>query len=222
MITNNDDAPIYRDWLGMEVVAPVDVEEELEEFQDETIEVNVNSFGGEVEPAAQIYTMLRNAKKKVVVNIESSAYSAGTIVAMAGDTVRISPSAQMMIHKASSGAFGNSDDLQKGLNMLNATDRTIANVYATKTGKPAEDFLVLMGKETWLSPQDAVDLGLADEIMSFNAEPITNLAKPIVAYDKVQKIKNLVKENKKLKKQDSQLANDELKQRKLAIFYGKD
>jgi hypothetical protein len=58
--------------------------------------------------------------------------------------------------------------------------------------------------------------------MEFNAEPITNLAKPMIAYDNVQKIKSLVKENKKLKKQNSQFASEDLKQRKLAIFYGKD
>ena len=223
MITNNDDAPIYRDWLGMDVVAPNDISDALEDVPaGEEVDVDINSFGGEVEPAAQIYTMLRNLNNNVVVNIESSAYSAATIIAMAGDTVRISPSAQMMIHKASSGAIGNAEDLQKGLDMLNATDRTIANVYATKTGKPPEEFLNLMAKETWLSPNDAVDLGLADEIMEFNAEPITNSAKPMIAYNNVQKIKGLVEENKKLKKQNSQFASEDLKQRKLAIFYGKD
>lgn len=222
MITNNDDAPIYRDWLGMDVVSPQDVEDALQDYGEEDIDVNVNSFGGEVDPAAQIYTMLRNTKNKVIVNIESSAYSAGTIIAMAGDVVRISPSAQMMIHKASSGAMGNSDDLQKGAQMLDSTDKTIANVYATKTGKPIEDFLALMAKETWLSPQDAIDLGLADEIMEFNAEPVTNSSKPIIAYDKVQKIKGLVEENKELKqnKENSQ-PEDTLYQQKLAIFLDK-
>ena len=222
MITNNDDAPIYRDWLGMDVVSPQDVEDALQDYGEEDIDVNVNSFGGEVDPAAQIYTMLRNTKNKVIVNIESSAYSAGTIIVMAGDVVRISPSAQMMIHKASSGAMGNSDDLQKGAQMLDSTDKTIANVYATKTGKPIEDFLALMAKETWLSPQDAIDLGLADEIMEFNAEPITNSSKPIIAYDKVQKIKGLVEENKELKqnKENSQ-PEDTLYQQKLAIFLDK-
>lgn len=229
MITNNEDAPIYRDWLGMEVVAPMDVQNELEEIpddpdpeEDDPVIVDINSFGGEVEPAAQIYTMLRNSKNKVEVHIESSAYSAATIIAMAGDDVQISPSAQMMIHKVSSGAFGNSEDLQKGLNMLNSTDKTIANVYATKTGKKPEDFLELMGKETWLSPQDAVDLGLADEIMEFNAKPITNLAKPMIAYDKVQKIKNLVKENKQLKKNNKDSQLQDIRQKKLAIFLGKN
>lgn len=221
MITNNDDAPIYRDWLGMDVVSPSDVEDGLKSAGGKNVTVEINSLGGEVDAAAQIYTTLKDYVGTVTTQISSSAYSAGSIIAMAGDVVRISPAAQIMIHNASVGAEGDVHTMNKAVGMLESTNKTIANVYAEKTGKDVDYFLNLMDKETWMSPEDAKEIGLVDEIIDYSKATVTNSA-TLVPHMAMDKIKNLLSENKKLKnnQKDSQLdARDQLVQDKLAIFY---
>lgn len=222
MITNDDDAPIYRDWLGMDVVSPKDVTDNLPDDGSD-VDVEINSYGGEVDPAAEIYTALRSYKGNVTTKITSAAYSAASIIAMAGDVVQISPTAQLMIHESSGGAEGNKHAMQRAGNMMDATDKAIANSYAAKSGRPVEDFLDLMAEETWLPAQEAKDLGLVDEIMTFdepNAAPVTNSARPMLAHDKFERIKALITNQKQSTAPEP--SQNALLQRKLAIFYGKE
>ncbi|GEK28514.1 head maturation protease, ClpP-related [Furfurilactobacillus siliginis] len=218
MITNDDDAPFYRDWFGMTVVSPADILDALPRDGSD-IDVEIASDGGEVDPATEICTALRNYHGNVTVQIVANAYSAGTIIAMGADKVQMAPGAKMMIHNASSGAEGNFHDMEHASQMLQTTNKAIANMYAAKTGKPVQDFLDLMDQEKWLDADDAVELGLADEIQNF--EPVTNsIGGSKISHRAVQKIQDLVKENRKLKNaQNSQPSNHEqLVQAKLAIF----
>lgn len=225
MITNNDDAPIYRDWLGMAVVSPNDVISALPN-DNSAVTLEIASNGGEVDPATEIYTALHNYGGPVTANIVANAYSAGTIIAMGADKVQMSPGAKMMIHNASSGAEGNYHDMDKASGMLKATNEAIANMYAAKTGKPVQDFLDLMDQETWLTADDAIKLGLADEKADFSPEPVTNAIGSLMPHQVMSKIHNLINENQKLKQnsqEDSQLSkHQKLVNAKLAIFYGKD
>jgi ATP-dependent Clp protease protease subunit len=219
MIVNSDDAPIYRDYFGVDTTAPKDFADALDTAGNEDVEVAINSYGGEVPAAAEIFTKLKNYPGKVTTKIESSAYSAASVIAMAGDVVQISPVAQIMVHDASNGAEGNKHDMDKAAQMLSATDRSIANAYATKTGRPLDEFLALMDKETWITAQDAQALGMVDEIMDFNITPVTNAVGNLIPHNAIQKIKQLRAENNA---NNSQLpAHDELTQKKLAIFFGK-
>lgn len=221
MVTNDDDAPIYRDFLGMTVVSPQDVLDSLPD-DGSPVTLDIASNGGEVDPATEIYTALKNYSGDVTAQISANAYSAATIVAMGAGKVQISPGARMMIHNAASGAEGNYHDMDRASNMLQTVNQSIAAIYADKTGRPVDEFLGLMDKESWLSAQDAIDLGLVDEVMSF--EPVTNLAKPpLVNHHSITKIKDLISENQKLKNTTSQISEHEkLVQAKMAIFYGKD
>ena len=132
---------------------------------NDDVELHVASNGGDVFAASEIYTMLRNYKGNVTVNVEGLAASAASVVTMAGDKVRMSPTAQLMIHKAWSQPAGNSDDLEHEAQVLNGIDESIAMAYEAKTGMQQSDLLNLMAKETWLTAKDAVDKGFADEIM---------------------------------------------------------
>ncbi|ADG39901.1 ATP-dependent Clp protease proteolytic subunit [Leuconostoc kimchii IMSNU 11154] len=220
MITNDDDANIYRDWLGMSVTSPADVLSKLPDDGSD-LEIAINSGGGEVDAANEIYTGLRNYQGRVIIQVESSAYSAASIIAMAGDTVQISPVAQLMIHNASTYAGGNHNDLDKTSNALKSTDKAIAKAYAVKTGRPVDEFLAMMDKETWINADDAIELGLADEIMTFETEPVTNSISNVLPRKTINRIKDLVNENKELKnnKTDSQPSeHDKLVQAKLAIL----
>lgn len=216
-ITNDDDAPIYRDLFGLTVVSPADVIGSLPaDGSDVTLEITSN--GGEVDPATEICNALRSYQGNVTAKVMSNAYSAATIVAMGANKVQMAPGAKMMIHRASSDASGNVNDINKASGMLQTTDNAIADLYAAKTGKPTDNFIELMDSETWLTADQAIELGLADEKLDFDA-PIVNAAGPIISHHAVQLIKNLKDENEKLR---SQLPKqNDLLNKKLAIFYDK-
>lgn len=221
MITNNDDAEIYRDWLGMTVTSPADILDNLPNDGSD-VEIGINSGGGEVDAANEIYTALRNYQGKVTTQIESSAYSAASIIAMAGDTVQISPVAQLMIHNASTYVVGNHNELDKTSNALKSTDKAIAKAYSVKTGRPVDEFLDLMDKESWIGADDALELGLVDEVMTFNKEPITNSISTVLPQKVLNRVKKLIGENKELKNNatNSQPSeHDKLVQAKLAILH---
>lgn len=159
------------DKMGVnDYTSPKKVKAQLKDcaFSNDLI-VNVSSGGGDVFAASEIYTMLRDSGKKVTVNIQGLAASAASVISMAGDTVRISPTAQIMIHKSSSAHEGNADGMSHNANVLDGIDKSIAAAYAAKTGMKESDLLQMMSNETWLTAKDAVDKGFADEIM-FNDE----------------------------------------------------
>lgn len=93
------------------------------------------------------------------------AASAASVIAMAGDKVKIAPTAEMMIHTSSMLAHGDHRDMSKASDILKNTDKTIANAYRLKTGMSESELLKLMEEETWLTPQEALRKGLVDEIM---------------------------------------------------------
>ena len=135
--------------LGDLLTWPSKVKNILNSSEDEEVILNISSNGGDVFSASEIYTKLKNSNKNVVVNIEGIAASAASVIAMAGDTVNISPTAQLMIHKASSGGQGNADDFEHEAKVLNGVDQSITAAYELKTGMKQSDLLQLMSNETW-------------------------------------------------------------------------
>ena len=117
----------------------------------------VNSPGGNVFAAAEIYTMLRDYPGKVA--------SAASVVAMSGNPVQMSPTALIMIHDPSTIAMGNAKDMEKAITTLNEVKESIINAYAFKTGLTRNRISKLMSDETWLNAKKAVELGFADEIL---------------------------------------------------------
>ena len=128
----------------------------------------VNSPGGNVFAAAEIYTMLRDYPGNVTVRIASIAASAASVVAMAGNVVQMSPTALIMIHDPSTIAMGNAKDMEKAITTLNEVKESIINAYAYKTGLTRNRISKLMSDETWLNAKKAVELGFADEILFEN------------------------------------------------------
>ena len=128
----------------------------------------VNSPGGNVFAAAEIYTMLRDYPGNVTVRIASIAASAASVVAMAGNLVQISPTGMLMVHDPSTIAMGNARDMEKAITTLNEVKESIINAYAFKTGLSRNRISKLMSDETWLNAKKAVELGFADEILFEN------------------------------------------------------
>ena len=166
LITNNQQEAY--DWFGLEAVSAKSISDALPE-DGEDIVLEVNSNGGLVTVGSDIYTMLKQYPGNVTAEVTGMAASAASVAIMAADTVVISPTAQMMIHKALLGCVsGNSDDLDKASNALKASDQGIVNAYVAKTGKSEDEVMELMRNETYMSAQKAVELGFADEIMTFD------------------------------------------------------
>ena len=129
------------------------------------VTVWINSPGGNVFAAAEIYTMLKDYKGSITVKIDAIAASAASVVAMAGDTVQMSPVAMLMIHDPSTVAMGNTKDMEKAIEVLNEVKESIINAYASKSGLSHARIANLMSNETWMNAKKAVELGFADEIL---------------------------------------------------------
>ena len=130
------------------------------------ITVWINSPGGDCVAAAQIYNMLSNYKGKVTVKIDGIAASAASVIAMAGDTVLVSPVSMLMIHNPATIAWGDHAQMQKAIDMLSEVKGSIINAYVLKTGLSRPKLSHLMDAETWMDANKAVELGFADEIMT--------------------------------------------------------
>ena len=126
----------------------------------------INSPGGDCVAAAQIYNMLSNYKGKVTVKIDGIAASAASVIAMAGDTVLVSPVSMLMIHNPATMAWGDHAEMQKAMDMLSEVKESIINAYVLKTGLSRPKLSHLMDAETWMDANKAVELGFADDIMA--------------------------------------------------------
>lgn len=168
-IVPNDASWIY-DLFEIDHTSPKMVLDQIEAANGDDLEVIINSGGGDVHSASEIYTDLKSYTGSVETRIVGLAASAASVVAMAGDKgkVRMTPTGEMMIHNSSTGYRGDHRDMSKASQMLQNTDKTIANAYRLKSGMEEKELLDLMGEETWLTPQDALEKGLIDEIMFEN------------------------------------------------------
>lgn len=157
--------PISEDtWFGDEIT-PAMFRNELAKVSGD-LTVWLNSPGGDVFAASQIYTMLRNHKGKVTVKIDGIAASAASVVAMAGDETLIAPTGMLMIHNPSTVAFGNKEAMQKAIELLDEVKESIINAYEIKTGLSRTKLSHLMDAETWMNAKKAVELGFADGILT--------------------------------------------------------
>lgn len=130
------------------------------------VTVWINSPGGDCVAASRIYTMLMDYKDSVTIKIDGIAASAASVVAMAGTTVLMAPTSLMMVHNPATIAFGNSDEMQKAIEMLAEVKESIMNAYEIKTGLSRAKISHLMDEETWMNAKKAVELGFADGILS--------------------------------------------------------
>jgi ATP-dependent protease ClpP protease subunit len=148
-----------------EGVSARDVREALDQVGSRDVVVNMNSGGGDYFEGVAIYQALRSHPGNVYVAVVALAASAASVVTMAGDTVGIGDGAFIMVHNASSFAYGNASDLLTVANMLDAVDTQIAGFYARRGSNNAEHWRTEMAAESWYGPAAAIDNGLADELL---------------------------------------------------------
>lgn len=149
----------YIDWLGITADA---VRQALSTVATDAIRVRINSPGGDVFDGIAISNILLAHPAQVDVVIDALCASIATVIAMAGDTITISPGGQMMIHPASGVCQGNAADMIKLASILDLQTKNIARMYAQRAGGTEAEWLDRMTAETWLLADEAVELGLAD------------------------------------------------------------
>lgn len=169
-IRDGDDRTLYLDgviaeetWLSDDVT-PEAFRAEL--FAgDGDVTVYINSPGGCVVAASQIYTMLMEYPGNVSIKIDGIAASAASVIAMAGTRVLMAPTALMMVHNPLSAVVGDAAEMEKAIAMLNEVKDSIITAYEIKTGLPRDELARMMDAETWISANRAVELGFADGIL---------------------------------------------------------
>lgn len=146
------------------------------------IVVRINSGGGDVFAANAIFTRLKDHTAKITVKIDGWAASAATIIAMAGDTVKIAKNGVFMIHEPAMTVWDTfrAQDFEKMAAELDVIKQSIVNTYAMKTGKDAEEISNLMSEETWWTGDEAVENGFCDELMFEEASTVIENSSKIV------------------------------------------
>ena len=145
--------------------------QDIENLGDvENIILHINSPGGSVFSAVAIANTLKNHKAKITANIDGLAASAATIITSACDTVKMPKNALFMVHNPITFAYGNNQDMQKTLEMLNKVKNSIIETYLNKAKTDKETLSELMDNETWMSAEEAKEYGFVDEILDENVE----------------------------------------------------
>jgi len=137
---------------------------DLNEITAKTINLRINSPGGNVFDGITIYNSLRDHSAKVKVQVDGLAASIASIIAMAGDEIRMAKNSFLMVHNAWSFTAGNAKDLRKLADTLDKIDGTLTQTYQDKTGMPTADIQQLMEDETWLNADEALAKGFADSV----------------------------------------------------------
>jgi len=143
------------------------------------IDVRVNSPGGDVFEGRAIYTLLKDHGAKIVTHCDAEASSIASLIMMAGDERRMAEGSLMMIHKAWGWFRGNADEMDKQADLLRTIDQTLIDTYAKRTKQDAKKIEKWMADETWMTAEEAVEMGFADVV----ADPVKVAA---LAFDRSQ------------------------------------
>lgn len=189
---------IIEDWLGIgkDVTEAFTLKDALQAVDTPNLTVRINSYGGSVSEGLAIYSLLQDFKGKVKTIVDGFACSAASIVFMAGDTRVVPESGLLMIHNAWMKNEGDSNSMKKAAEDLEKITQPSVNIYVSKTGQPESKIKEMMNRETWITSQEAFDLGFATTIEK-NDEAKQSLESNYL-YNMVMKIKDLENQNKEM------------------------
>lgn len=153
------------DEIGLWGVSARDFTTELVALDADAITVHLNSPGGDVFDGVAIYRALKDHPANVTTRVDSIAASIASVIAMAGDRVLMTRRSMMMIHEPFALSMGTAGDMRKAATALDKMGDTIAGIYSDRAGGTAAEWRARMADETWFSDDEAVDAGLADEVL---------------------------------------------------------
>lgn len=196
---------IGYDWWEDKSTAQLFAEELKNLGNVSSIDLHINSNGGDVFDGQAIHTLIKNHKGFVTAYIDGLAASIATVIAMGADKVIMPKNAMMMIHNAWTGLYGNANDLRKMADDLDHINDTIVNTYLAKVKDKTDEATIrdLMDKESWLNAEECLSLGLCDEV----SEPVKMAA--CLTKEQAHKFKNAPKE---LIKEDYEFQSERAKQ----------
>jgi ATP-dependent protease ClpP protease subunit len=134
-----------------------------------TVHLRINSPGGDVFAARAMAQAMREYDGEIIAHVDGYAASSASLIAASGSKCIMAPGSFIMIHKAWTWGVGNSDDLLATAALLEKVDGTIAQTYASKAGGEPNSFAAMMAKETWFTAEEAIEIGLADEVAAEEA-----------------------------------------------------
>ena len=165
--SNNAEILIYEEigdgWLGG--ISAKQFAEDVKKLTDvSNINVRINSEGGSVFDGHAIYNTLKNHKARITVDIDGLAASIASIIAMAGDEIRMAENGFMMIHDPWVVAAGTADELRSQADVMDKVQEKLVNTYVKRTGGTAEEISQWMADETWMNAEEALERGFVDSI----------------------------------------------------------
>ena len=167
----------YYDWNGDPIpgnyITPEGFMQDLELVRGkQNVTVKINSCGGDLYTGIAIHNALKGLDANITTVVEGIAASAASVIAMAGDTVSVFPGSLLMIHGVKVYNYDgmNIQDVKKLEQMMEASEKAIAEIYSEKTGIETDKLRNMMAKEKWMTGKEAVDLGFADNILEDEAE----------------------------------------------------
>jgi ATP-dependent protease ClpP protease subunit len=134
------------------------------------VNLRINSPGGDVFAARTMAQAMREYKGEITAHVDGYAASAASLIAVSAARTIMAPGSFMMIHKAWTWGIGNADDLLAMASLLEKIDGTLADTYEAKGNKSAEEFAALMAAETWFTAEEAIEVGLADQVAAEDAK----------------------------------------------------
>ena len=194
VIINNNLQRIY-DWLDIEATSPSKVINALPKDNSD-VEIYINSGGGDVFAASEVFSALKEYKGNVTAKIVGLAASAASVVAMGAGKVLMAPTAQLMIHNVSTTVGGDYRAFEHTAEVLKSANQSIVNAYKQRTGKSDEELKSLMDSETWYNSSSAVEHKFADGVLfedeSFGGTLVASYNANVLSDDVIAKISQLI------------------------------
>lgn len=193
---------IYGDIVDMawwdDDVSANDIRKKLDETNAKTINVHINSLGGDTFTGLAIYNLLKAKSKtsKIITYVDAIAASAASIIAMAGDKVIMPSNTLMMIHNCWTLGIGNANELRKVASDMDKIMDAVIQCYLSKISITEDELKTLLDEETYLTAQEALEKGFCDEIMElkesegFQQNALSSLVKIIKNSKEKQKVIN--------------------------------
>lgn len=193
-----------KDWFDQLVgddetrTGAFDFKQKLDELETDNLRVRINSYGGEVAEGLAIYSNLEEWSRKggkLETIVDGFACSAASVIFMAGEKRIVPKSGLLMIHNAWTIAMGDSNDMRKAADDIEKITQPSVEIYVTKTGLSEARVKEMMNVETWMTSNEALELGFATDVVSQNAQQ--SLEQHYV-YKLVKQIKELQKDLKNI------------------------
>ena len=172
IIFNSTDENVTIDVIGdigesffSEGITTKSFKNSLDQHENKDVTLNIASLGGNVFDALAIYDMLKNHKGRVISNIMGATASAGTIIAMGGDEVKISDNSLFLIHNVSSMVAGGAEEMEKQAETMRKIDNQLNKIYRKKTGKSEAFVRNLMNEDKWITAAEAKQYGFVDTVI---------------------------------------------------------